>query len=115
MNGHVHFPIRESAFPTKNQVSKKTHKIPVRSRNSLGKIILVCPYKSVAEVPGVFFEEIVIDVEAKTTQILDGKDSCGPGVTLAESMNLPDSGDKTGNMLQRNKLERMVSRSGWLS
>ncbi len=90
MNGYVHFTIGESAFLTQNQIPEETHQILVRGRNSLGKIIIVRPYKSVAEVPGVFFEEIVIDVEAKTSQILDGKDSGCPGVTLAESMNLPD-------------------------
>ena len=86
----MHFPIGKSAFLTQNQVSEETHQILVRGRNSLGKIMIVRPHKSVAEIPGVFFEEVIIDVEAKTSQILDGEDSGCPGVALAESMNLPD-------------------------
>lgn len=45
------------------------------------------------------FEEVVVDVKAEFAQILDGKYSGGPGIALAESVDLPDPGDETGNML----------------
>ena len=62
--------------------------------NAAGIVAIVGTDKGIAEVPGVFSEEIVADGESHCPEIFDRKDSGGAGVALPEGVDLPDAGNE---------------------
>ena len=60
--------------------------------DAAGIVAIVGTDKGIAEVPGVFSEEIVADGESHCPEIFDRKDSGGAGVALPEGVDLPDAG-----------------------
>ena len=66
--------------------------------NAAGIVAIVGTHKGIAEVPGVFGQEVVADGEAHCPEIFDRKDCRGSGVAFTEWVDLPDTGNKLGKV-----------------
>ena len=69
--------------------------------NAFLQIVIVCPNQCITEIPRVFTESIVIDMETKSFHILNHKHGGCSCVTLAKGMNLPNVRCKLCKMLHR--------------
>ena len=58
--------------------------------NTLLQIVIVCSDQCITEIPGIFTERIVIDMEPKSLHILYHKHRSCSCIPFAEGMNLPN-------------------------
>lgn len=56
--------------------------------NSPGQMIVVCPHKGIAEVPGVICKCIIINGKTKVLQVLHNENCRGCGISFTKGMNL---------------------------
>ena len=69
--------------------------------NSECIIVEVRPDQSVPEIPGVFPEWFVADLESELAEVEDGENGGRPGVAFHERVNLPKTGDELADVLDR--------------
>ena len=92
------------------QVFKKHFKILARGVNTFLQIVVVGTDKRVAEVPGVRGKHIVVHSKAEGLQIFHDEDRGRARVSLAEGMDLPDTGRKLYHVLDRFRNRKRVER-----
>ena len=54
-------------------------------------ILIICPYKRIAEIPRVIGKHVILHIKAERAQIHYGKHSRGPRIPFSERMDLPKS------------------------
>lgn len=62
------------------------------------QIIVICTNQSVAKIPRIFLECVVIYAKPECFYIFNYKHGSGTGIFLAERVNLPDIGSKFSQM-----------------
>lgn len=67
--------------------------------NAFLQIIVISTNQSVAEIPRIFLERIVIDTKTECFHIFNHKDGGGSCVSLTEGMNLPNIRSEFRQML----------------
>ena len=88
-------------FTLEYQVFKESFQIDRCRGNSESIVVVVRPDQSVPEIPGVFLERLVADLEAELAEVKNREDGCRPGIPFHERMNLPKSGDELADVLDR--------------
>ena len=73
-------------------------------------IVVVRPDQCIPEVPGMFLERFMGDLESELTKVMDGENGGRPGVAFHERVNLPKTGDELADVLDR-FLRRQPKRS----
>ena len=105
---HMEIAILQFMLRAKEQVFKKHFEILARSVNTFLQIVVVGADKRVAEVPGVRGKHIVVHGEAEGLQILHDEDRGRARVSLAEGMDLPNTGRKLCHVLDRFRNRKRV-------
>ena len=82
----------------KNKVSKERFDIFGGSVNTFAQVVIICSNQSVTKIPRVIGKRFIADVEAKRAQVFDCKHCRCTGISLTESVNLPNSGNKLSDV-----------------
>lgn len=90
--------VAEVPLLAEEQVAEETLQIDRGVVYAFHGILVVGADKGVAEIPRVFGKQVVLNVKAYRAQVLYGEHGRGAGVAFAESVDLPKSGDETGDM-----------------
>ena len=69
---------------TEQQIAEETLQKDGCEIYSLRNIVVVGTYKSIAEIPRVFCEQVIVYIKSQRTQILYGENGRSAGVTLAK-------------------------------
>ena len=101
--------VLELILTLEDQVFKEAFQIDCCRGNSVRIVVVVRPDKSISEIPGMFREWIADDLEPELAKVEDGEDGCRPGIPFHERMNLPESGDKLADVLDRFLLYPILS------
>ena len=87
-------PVLELIFALEDQVFKEAFQIDCRRGYSERIVVVIRPDQSVPEIPGVFPERFVADLESELAEVEDGENGGRPGVAFHERVNLPKTGDE---------------------
>lgn len=90
--------VAEVPLLAEEQVTEETFQIDRGVVDAFHGILVVGADKGVAKIPRVFCKQVVLHVKAYRAQVLYGEHGRGAGVAFAESVDLPKSGDETGDM-----------------
>ena len=66
--------------------------------NIISQILIINSYQSVAKIPGVLLENLIVHLESKCFHVLNHKNNRSPGVAFTKRMNLPNIRSKLGKM-----------------
>lgn len=91
--------VLELVLTVKDQVFKEAFQIDRCRGNPKRIVVVIRPDQSIPEIPGVFLERLVADLESELAEVKDGENGCRPGVALHERMDLPESGDELADVL----------------
>ena len=83
---------------TEQQIAEKAFKIDWGVVDTFYQILVIGPYQSIAEIPGMVGKQVVVNIESRRAEVLYRKDGCGSRIALSKGMNLPNPGNKTGDM-----------------
>lgn len=87
---HMHISILQLIIRSHQQITEKLFQILCCRMNSILQIIIIGSNQSISEIPGMFFERIIIHFQSECLPIFNNKNSCCSCISLRKRMNLPD-------------------------
>lgn len=76
---------------SQQEITEEALKILRSCKYSIGKVVIISPDKSIAEIPAVVCKSIIFFFISKVPQIFDNKDGNSSSISLAERVKLPDT------------------------
>ena len=70
-----------------------------RSMNIVLQIVIICPDERIAKIPRIISEYLIAHTESEGLQIFNHEYGSRAGIALTERVNLPDTRNELGDML----------------
>ena len=83
---------------TEQQILEKVLQKERRFPNSFFEIAVIGSDQRIAEIAAVVLEQLIGNLKTERPQIFDGKDRRGARIAFGKRMNLPQPGDKKGDV-----------------